>query len=98
MRRGRAGDSPRLDFIGGTKTAEILFVRLTSILLIIWPAPQKCYRRKQRPWQQLINRSSRSLGEHFSPWPPRSLVRSEEHTSELQSRVDISYAVFCLKK
>src|ERR1044071_6652172 len=24
--------------------------------------------------------------------------RSEEHTSELQLRVDISYAVFCLKK
>src|ERR1044071_10408184 len=28
----------------------------------------------------------------------RSAWRSEEHTSELQSRVDISYAVFCLKK
>src|ERR1044071_930044 len=28
----------------------------------------------------------------------RWLNRSEEHTSELQSRVDISYAVFCLKK
>src|SRR6059058_6522488 len=26
------------------------------------------------------------------------LPRSEEHTSELQSRNDISYAVFCLKK
>src|SRR6059058_6364016 len=25
-------------------------------------------------------------------------LRSEEHTSELQSRNDISYAVFCLKK
>ena len=25
-------------------------------------------------------------------------VRSEEHTSELQSQVPISYAVFCLKK
>src|SRR3546814_1394155 len=25
-------------------------------------------------------------------------VRSEEHTSELQSRMRISYAVFCLKK
>src|SRR5881628_1962145 len=25
-------------------------------------------------------------------------VRSEEHTSELQSLTDISYAVFCLKK
>src|ERR1044071_10067024 len=27
---------------------------------------------------------------------PRAEHRSEEHTSELQSRVDISYAVFCL--
>src|ERR1043165_4105630 len=27
-----------------------------------------------------------------------SLIRSEEHTSELQSRGLISYAVFCLKK
>mgnify|MGYP002419649685 CR=1 FL=1 len=31
---------------------------------------------------------------------PKELAthRSEEHTSELQSRVDITYAVFCLKK
>src|SRR3546814_6789228 len=29
---------------------------------------------------------------------PRVLVRSEEHTSELQSLMRISYAVFCLKK
>src|SRR3546814_7607331 len=28
----------------------------------------------------------------------RLLVRSEEHTSELQSLMRISYAVFCLKK
>src|SRR3546814_3331999 len=28
----------------------------------------------------------------------RSVVRSEEHTSELQSLMRISYAVFCLKK
>ena len=27
-----------------------------------------------------------------------ALIRSEEHTSELQSPVVISYAVFCLKK
>ena len=27
-----------------------------------------------------------------------NIFRSEEHTSELQSRIDISYAVFCLKK
>src|SRR5881628_4165090 len=29
---------------------------------------------------------------------PRHARRSEEHTSELQSLTDISYAVFCLKK
>src|SRR5213075_3537532 len=29
---------------------------------------------------------------------PHNLFRSEEHTSELQSRPVISYAVFCLKK
>src|SRR3546814_8868622 len=38
-----------------------------------------------------------------SQWPrrtreKRALTRSEEHTSELQSLMRISYAVFCLKK
>src|SRR3546814_10884780 len=32
------------------------------------------------------------------PDPVGQLVRSEEHTSELQSLMRISYAVFCLKK
>src|SRR3546814_2143557 len=31
-------------------------------------------------------------------WEITSLSRSEEHTSELQSLMRISYAVFCLKK
>src|SRR3546814_10281831 len=31
-------------------------------------------------------------------WDRRSRGRSEEHTSELQSLMRISYAVFCLKK
>src|SRR3546814_3064528 len=30
--------------------------------------------------------------------PPATVDRSEEHTSELQSLMRISYAVFCLKK
>src|SRR3546814_3625618 len=30
--------------------------------------------------------------------PDADLIRSEEHTSELQSLMRISYAVFCLKK
>src|SRR3546814_9278987 len=31
-------------------------------------------------------------------WSKRTSDRSEEHTSELQSLMRISYAVFCLKK
>src|SRR3546814_1549409 len=33
-----------------------------------------------------------------SAWPDLAVARSEEHTSELQSLMRISYAVFCLKK
>src|SRR3546814_10443433 len=35
---------------------------------------------------------------HLGKWPAVGLARSEEHTSELQSLMRISYAVFCLKK
>src|SRR3546814_7196434 len=35
---------------------------------------------------------------HAGLRPRRAAVRSEEHTSELQSLMRISYAVFCLKK
>src|SRR3546814_5460837 len=35
-------------------------------------------------------------GKSTLDWP--AIARSEEHTSELQSQMRISYAVFCLKK
>src|SRR3546814_5736219 len=34
----------------------------------------------------------------YDQWIAKSAARSEEHTSELQSLMRISYAVFCLKK
>src|SRR3546814_4764598 len=37
-------------------------------------------------------------GEEADSIPPGPVKRSEEHTSELQSLMRISYAVFCLKK
>src|SRR3546814_8675901 len=47
-----------------------------------------------RPAQLAADLQGERIGrEHL---PPRS--RSEEHTSELQSLMRISYAVFCLKK
>src|SRR3546814_4685864 len=38
------------------------------------------------------------LGQHLLDLRHPGIVRSEEHTSELQSLMRISYAVFCLKK
>src|SRR3546814_9656687 len=39
-----------------------------------------------------------SSGEGLHEYRPALAVRSEEHTTELQSLMRISYAVFCLKK
>src|SRR3546814_2238360 len=45
-----------------------------------------------------IHSSSRPRAEPTEPVKAMSRNRSEEHTSELQSLMRISYAVFCLKK
>src|SRR3546814_3416689 len=46
-----------------------------------------------------VNRSSTSRSSSEYPlMKVRASLRSEEHTSELQSLMRISYAVFCLKK
>src|SRR3546814_9220281 len=42
--------------------------------------------------------ASCALSSSASGLVARSVMRSEEHTSELQSLMRISYAVFCLKK
>src|SRR3546814_5693709 len=46
-------------------------------------------------WQR-DRRGLHSTSSHWLPEPHRE--RSEEHTSELQSLMRISYAVFCLKQ
>src|SRR3546814_7699905 len=65
---------------------------------------------RRRGWDQLVERGfgghglsgGRRIGRRRRPVPRRALHReagrSEEHTSELQSLMRISYAVFCLKK
>src|SRR3546814_7514303 len=60
-------------------------------------------RRVRGPFNLSINEECGLLVEGFEH-PPSMLMsharpyRSEEHTSELQSLMRISYAVFCLKK
>src|SRR3546814_1232971 len=51
-----------------------------------WPPSKAC-------WLSKADRIARSYGKR-----PYAFPRSEEHTSELQSLMRISYAVFCLKK
>src|SRR3546814_9824522 len=47
----------------------------------------------------LLNpRGHRALLDAFGKCDTAAVARSEEHTSELQSLMRISYAVFCLKK
>src|SRR3546814_8393407 len=49
----------------------------------------------------LLKAKSTQNSTNEPPFPSgrkRQLLRSEEHTSELQSLMRISYAVFCLKK
>ena len=51
---------------------------------------------------KVVIRCKQDTGDRYQPdstsLPPSLPPRSEEHTSELQSRSHISYAVFCLKK
>src|SRR3546814_1359829 len=56
-----------------------------SVSQNIWP--------RELSWKP----SDGTVGEDCSQ-PPDGVARSEEHTSELQSLMRISYAVFCLKK
>src|SRR3546814_7489664 len=46
---------------------------------------------------QEMNRLTAQAGQQYRP-EDRKRFRSEEHTSELQSLMHTSYAVFCLKK
>src|SRR3546814_7468173 len=84
-----------------------------SLLKVSWPESpmaQKSYgapRHNRRgpsfyssaPATQPQSRSKAPARRHHAgPPQPRRYRRSEEHTSELQSLMRISYAVFCLKK
>src|SRR3546814_7066560 len=50
------------------------------------------------PWMPPEGRDRQALASTTEGPMQKSCARSEEHTSELQSLMRISYAVFCLKK
>src|SRR3546814_3426682 len=68
-------------------------VRAAAIMLR--PLARGVQREREQTPASTEMRLSRPLDRDFFQTPS---IRSEEHTSELQSLMRISYAVFCLKK
>src|SRR6059058_6258654 len=81
-----------------------IFGTCIFFFLMIPPPPRSTRRYTLFPYTTLfrsgvVRRIPRAPGVRQLLLETRSFsIRSEEHTSELQSRNDISYAVFCLKK
>src|SRR3546814_5818602 len=64
--------------------------------VLVQAAPER-----KMTWDQLIqiaHRRFHQLPPDIEPGLQASFVKSEEHTSELQSLMRISFTVFCLKK
>src|SRR5213075_3606359 len=66
--------------------------------LMIRRPPRSTQQGTLFPYTTLFRSPRQCRRERGVPHPTERARRSEEHTSELQSRLVISYAVFCLKK
>src|SRR3546814_5720718 len=95
----------------GRRTWIALFLCLPAVLLctyfvVNWPGIRAGYAVRDFTLQQRLLTEPRILFDYLRQilapnYIARGLLfdgRSEEHTSELQSLMRISYAVFCLKK
>src|SRR3546814_2176125 len=78
--------------MGRRSSPKPLTVRQSTTSRISWSASAQV--RLCWPWRSVATRFHYPI---FFVSRPRA-CRSEEHTSELQSLMRISYAVFCLKK
>src|SRR3546814_9768127 len=67
-------------------------------LAVVEPATGQEIGRYQAASQGDIEQAINCAHRAFSSWCKTGTTRSEEHTSELQSLMRRSYAVFCLKK
>src|SRR3546814_12038406 len=91
-----------LFLFNGTATTEIYTYGHTLSLHDALPIsidllrePEHCITQAMAVFEQVVAGHRRQSAD-AGPLP--HLQRSEEHTSELQSLMRISYAVFCLKK
>src|SRR3546814_4162787 len=94
----------RCALVTGVQTCALPIYSLDELLATIQFVRRRA--RSGRPWLRVLLFGDTDKGkrgervDEFNRGPGETLrdMRSEEHTSELQSLMRISYAVFCLKK
>src|SRR3546814_3309686 len=106
--RARRRHPLNTDREGLRATAARLFLQIAQLLAPVTSPRLRTANRRQEASESSSGYSATSHGGFGSKFisPPTTLAplctpiptRSEEHTSELQSLMRISYAVFCLKK
>src|SRR3546814_4654700 len=79
--------------LAGAAGFEPAMTESKSVALTSWPRPSNA-----RPEYRAMAAPMQRQRAHCGIFPHAGAPRSEEHTSELQSLMRISYAVFCLKK
>src|SRR3546814_4136152 len=87
--------SSDLPCFGGLIGAALVAFGLNALFAAVW---EFSFQRFPKPAIEIIGESCYSPGMGSSVPHDFAVSRSEEHTSELQSLMRISYAVFCLKK
>src|SRR3546814_10877768 len=98
LNSGLAGE-PSADLAANELALKILCIRAEIQTDTPTPAEDQALRREHQ-LQRLVQSMGQGLGADETSLDTMAIewVRSEEHTSELQSLMRISYAVFCLKK
>src|SRR3546814_2156737 len=86
----QGGVRPRADELAGVERAGLQ--RLEHV------APAQRLHRHAEPRAHFRREAGGAEAQPLQVVDRLDLVRSEEHTSELQSLMRLSYAVFCLKK
>src|SRR3546814_5387166 len=89
-------------------TVILVFDRLADALYLVAPVWQGSFSDSGKAIEEAFERIDATAARLSGPLPASAafmpeeenvvVTRSEEHTSELQSLMRISYAVFCLKK
>src|SRR3546814_9929046 len=89
-------DQPIIRGIGSSRPSA--GSRITIVAPIINRRCQSVARRRRIAHATIAPKTSDAVTVSAKKWGGVKKGRSEEHTSELQSLMRISYAVFCLKK